>query len=86
MNYRSENNTISIFAAKTHLSELLEKVQSGLSFTITKHSHPIANLIPAVNQKNQSVIKETIAEIKAFRKNFKLNASEVQNWKQEGRK
>ena len=37
---------IGAFAAKTHLSELLEKVSRGKTFCITKHGHPVAELRP----------------------------------------
>lgn len=32
--------------AKTRLSELLERIQKGESFIITKHGNPVARLIP----------------------------------------
>ena len=37
---------IGAFHAKTHLSELLEKVRHGQSFFITKHGQPVAELLP----------------------------------------
>jgi prevent-host-death family protein len=37
---------IGVFEAKTHLSELLEKVRGGKSFFITKHGRPVAELRP----------------------------------------
>ena len=39
-------NEIGAFQAKTHLSELLEKVRQGQSFFITKRGHPVAELRP----------------------------------------
>ena len=41
-----KTNEIGAFHAKTHLSELLEKVRQGQSFFITKHGHPVAELRP----------------------------------------
>ena len=38
---------IGAFEAKTHLSELLEKVRHGKTFFITKRGHPVAELRPA---------------------------------------
>ena len=38
---------IGAFHAKTHLSELLEKVRQGQSFLITRRGHPVAELRPA---------------------------------------
>jgi prevent-host-death family protein len=38
--------TVGAFEAKTHLSELLAKVEEGEEITITKHGRPVARLIP----------------------------------------
>ena len=38
--------TVGAFEAKTHLSELLQKVEEGGTFVITRHGKPIAQLIP----------------------------------------
>lgn len=40
---------VGAFEAKTHLSALLESVQSGEHITITKRGRPVAQLVP-VNQ------------------------------------
>lgn len=40
-------DSIGAFAAKTHLSALLERVEKGESITITKHGRPVARLVPA---------------------------------------
>lgn len=37
---------IGVFAAKTHLSELLERVSMGANFIITKRGTPVAELSP----------------------------------------
>lgn len=41
---------IGIFEAKTHLSELVVKVQRGERFTITRHGRPVAELGPVQSQ------------------------------------
>ena len=41
--------TIGAFEAKTHLSELLQKVEAGGEFTITRHGKPVAKLIPVTD-------------------------------------
>lgn len=50
-------NTVGAYEAKTHLSELLEKVEAGEEIVITKHGAPVARLVP--------VIKEASAEERA---------------------
>ena len=42
--------TIGSFAAKTHFSALLEKVQQGSVFVVTKRGHPVAQLGPTDRQ------------------------------------
>ena len=37
---------ISSFNAKTHLSNLLNQVEQGEEFIITRRNHPVARLIP----------------------------------------
>ena len=39
-------DTIGAYEAKTHFSALLEKVEAGEAFTITKHGTPVARLVP----------------------------------------
>ena len=38
--------TVGAFEAKTHLSSLLQRVESGEVVTITKHGRPVARLVP----------------------------------------
>ncbi|MBU6279982.1 MAG: type II toxin-antitoxin system Phd/YefM family antitoxin [Actinomycetales bacterium] len=38
--------TVGAFEAKTHLSELLQRVEAGEQVTITKHGRPVARLVP----------------------------------------
>ena len=38
---------VGAFQAKTHFSQLLERVAKGEEITITKHDHPVARLVPA---------------------------------------
>jgi prevent-host-death family protein len=43
-------DTIGAYEAKTHFSALLEKVEAGEEFTITKHGAPVARLVPFKKQ------------------------------------
>lgn len=38
---------IGAYEAKTHLPEVLRKVQAGNAFTITQRGRPVADLVPA---------------------------------------
>ena len=43
----SIGTSVGAFEAKTHLSELLNRVEQGEHVTITKHGRPVARLVPA---------------------------------------
>jgi prevent-host-death family protein len=44
-------NEVGAYEAKTHLSELLQKVQEGQVFYITKHGKRIAELKPTPSER-----------------------------------
>jgi prevent-host-death family protein len=39
-------STIGLFEAKTHLSELIARVEQGEQVLITRHNKPVAKLVP----------------------------------------
>ncbi len=57
---------IGAYEAKTHLPKLLERIQKGERFTITKHGHPVAELIP-VTRKDPEAVRQTINGIRSYR-------------------
>lgn len=77
--------TIGAFAAKTHLSVLLEQVERGEHIIITKHGRPVAKLVPANKQDNEC-IRNTINELKVFNKNNKLGGIDWKKLRDEGRR
>ncbi|HGG60015.1 MAG TPA: type II toxin-antitoxin system prevent-host-death family antitoxin [Gammaproteobacteria bacterium] len=58
--------TIGAYEAKTHLSNLLERIQKGERFIITKHGHPLAELIP-VGGRDSKAVKQAIDELRALK-------------------
>jgi prevent-host-death family protein len=46
---------VGAFQAKTHFSQLLERVAKGEEITITKHDHPVARLVPADRPSHEHV-------------------------------
>ncbi|MGJ4746754.1 type II toxin-antitoxin system Phd/YefM family antitoxin [Leptospira licerasiae] len=75
---------VSAFQAKTHLSELLKKVQAGEVFVITHRGKPIAKLIP-FSEEIEFDPKEGLNTLKKIRAGIssKVNIKEFIN---EGRK
>ena len=59
------NNRVGAYEAKTHLSELLERVEAGEEITITKHGAPVAKLVPI---KKEASAEERVAAIRRIQK------------------
>ncbi|MDR1840168.1 MAG: type II toxin-antitoxin system prevent-host-death family antitoxin [Treponema sp.] len=45
---------IGTFEAKTHFSQLIEKVENGADFVITKRGKPVAKIIPFEQEKTMT--------------------------------
>lgn len=58
---------IGAYQAKTHLPELLERVQNGERFVITKHGRPVAELGP-VAERDATRIQRAIDDLRANRR------------------
>lgn len=53
-------NTVGAYEAKTRLSELLDRVEKGEEFTISRHGTPVARLTPAKKQSTPEERKRLI--------------------------
>ena len=58
---------IGAYEAKTHLPKLLERVEKGERFVITRHGRPIAELTP-IAERDAAGIRRAIAELRHVRK------------------
>ena len=58
---------IGAYQAKTHLPKLLERVQKGERFVITKHGRPVAELVPVAGRDVAS-IRRAIGDLRGVRK------------------
>ena len=67
-------NDVGVYDAKTHLTALLDRVEKGEQFTITKHGRPIARLVP-VTRADRERRREAIARIKELSKGQILGGS-----------
>ncbi len=72
------------YEAKTKLPEILRRVESGESFTITNRGKPIADLIPS-HSNDKLKAKSAIQNILKAKKN-KVSDSVLYSLKEEGRK
>ena len=79
------NNTIGAFEAKTHLSQLLDKVQNGNEIVITKRGKPIARLVPFKNSEKKMSMIEILENFDRIRESVKGNV-DIKSYIAEGRK
>ncbi|HKR84640.1 MAG TPA: type II toxin-antitoxin system prevent-host-death family antitoxin [Terriglobales bacterium] len=81
-----QSSTVGAYEAKTHLSELLDRVEAGEEITITKHGAPVAKLVPA---KRESSIEERTAAIQRIQKlasGLSLRGVKIKDLIREGRR
>jgi prevent-host-death family protein len=58
-------DTVGAYEAKTHLPELLKRVENGERITITRHGHPVAELGPPGAASRD--VRAVVEEIRRFR-------------------
>jgi prevent-host-death family protein len=82
----SDTNTVGAYEAKTHLAELLEKVEAGEEITITRHGRPVARLVPVMKKATVSERAAAVARIQKLGQGLSLGGLKIRNLISEGRK
>jgi prevent-host-death family protein len=77
--------TVGAYEAKTHLSELLDKVEAGEHVTITRHGVPVAVLGP-VGEPDRQRVREAIRKIRELGKGKSLGGLTIREMIEEGRR
>jgi len=77
---------IGAFDAKTHLSDLLDRVGRGEKITITRHGVPAAKLIPIAETSPKLSHQEIVAGMRNLRKRIKPSKISVRELVAEGRR
>jgi prevent-host-death family protein len=80
------SNTVGAYEAKTHLSELLEKVEAGEEITITKHGAPVAKLVPVKKEVRPEERVAAIDRIQKLATGLSLGGLKVKDLIREGRR
>jgi prevent-host-death family protein len=80
------NITVGAYQAKTHLSELLEKVEAGEEITITKHGTPVAKLVPVKREVNPEERAAAIKRIQNLAGGLSLGGLKIKDLIKEGRR
>jgi prevent-host-death family protein len=78
--------TVGTFEAKTHLSELLDRVGKGETITITRHGIPAAMLVPVGEAGKKLTHKEIVEGMRALRKRIKPDRMSVRKMVEERRR
>jgi prevent-host-death family protein len=76
---------IGAYEAKTHLPKLLERVQNGESFVITRHGRPIAQLVP-IARHDPDKVRNAIEGLKQFARQHSLKGLRLKDLIAEGRR
>lgn len=86
MEAQNGRNTVGAYEAKTHLSELLEKVEAGEEITITKHGAPVAKLVPIKKEASVEERADAIRRIQMLASGLSLGGLKVKDLIREGRR
>jgi len=78
--------TVGAFEAKTHLSDLLDRVSKGETITITRHGVPAALLVPVGKTGRKLTHLEIVEGMRALRKRIKPDIMSVREMVEEGRR
>jgi prevent-host-death family protein len=76
---------IGAFEAKTHLSELLDRVESGEELVIARRGRPIARLVP-VADANQQRAADAVKRLLALRRGATLGGVDWRELRDAGRR
>ncbi len=77
--------SVGAYEAKTHLSDLLERVQQGERITITKHGTPVAELVPPESSPAMSPA-DAVDALRRFREGRRLDGLSLRELIEEGRR
>ncbi len=78
--------TVGAYEAKTHLSELLDKVEAGAEITITKHGAPVAKLVPVKREVCPQERAAAIDRIQKLAGGLSLRGLKIKDLISEGRR
>jgi len=83
----AEDNLVGSYEAKTHLPQLLDRVEHGEIIVITRHGKPVAKLVPASPEKARPDVAQAVADMLAFRdkQGPKLEGLRIRDLINEGR-
>jgi len=82
----SDASVVGAYDAKTHFSELLERVVGGEEITITRHGSPVARLVPTRPTPSAEGRRKAIELMRQLASRNRLDGLRVKALIAEGRK
>ena len=76
---------IGAFEAKTHLAELLDRVELGEELEITRRGRPVARLVPAADARQQRAA-EAVRRLRELRRTATLEGIDWRELRDAGRR
>ena len=76
--------TVGAYEAKTHLAQLLDRVEQGESITVTKHGRAVARLVPVGRPAGDT--DGVVAALRHARRGVRRGAETVRDMIDEGRR
>jgi prevent-host-death family protein len=77
---------VAAYEAKTHFSELLERVEGGEEVTITRHGAPVARLVPVRRKATPDQRRAAIEGMRRLAKGLSLKGLRIADMIREGRR
>lgn len=76
-----EQNSVGAFEAKTHFSQLIERVRHGEEIFITRRGKPVAKLVPPDDYASLEAAKEAVQRLRVLAKEMQLDQFDWEEWK-----
>ncbi len=85
--------SIGLFEAKTHLSELVARAERGEEVVITRHNKPVAKLVPigdvppqVLKRRRKALARMQAVGAEVASRGGPITREEILDWVQEGRR
>jgi prevent-host-death family protein len=79
------SQTIGLFEAKTHLSELVARAERGEEVVITRHNRPVARIVPIAAGVEHGGRREAVKALLQAAQGRRLGA-DWRAWRDDGRR
>jgi prevent-host-death family protein len=82
----TQGNTVGAYEAKSHFSQLLERVEAGEQITITRHGTPVARLVPIQPATSAESRRSVIESMRVLEGRNRLEGLRLKELIAEGRR